>query len=121
MKKLTIVPVLALVLLFCARAGHAQQQPDKQKQTRLMQAFYSRILQIDSVKAAQVSQIQDSYKTSLRAVTADTSLNEAARRAKINVLIGEKNRQLKLLLTPAQQEKVIPTTERTPSKKATLN
>lgn len=81
----------------------------RQKQQR---NFYRKTLQVDSVKAEHVSQVQDSYKASLKLVMADTSLNEAARRAKIGALMEAKNQKLRALLSPAQQEKIIPSTER---------
>lgn len=74
--------------------------------------FYRKTLQIDSVKAIQVSQIQGAYKTALKALSTDTSLNEAAMRTRIKELMDIKNRKLKSFLSPAQQEKIIPSTER---------
>lgn len=89
----------------------AEQQRQKQERN-----FYRKTLQVDSLKANQVSQVQDAYKAGLKAIIADTSLNEAARRAKINALMEAKNQKLRGLLSPAQQEKIIPTTERMPAK-----
>lgn len=85
----------------------------RQKQER---NYYRKSLGVDSVKAAQVAQVQNSYKAALNLIVADTSLNEAARRAKIGALMEVKNQKLKGLLSPAQQEKIIPTTERMPAK-----
>lgn len=89
---------------------------EAQKQRLQQRSFYRRSLQVDSAKADQVAQVQDTYKANLKAVMADTSLSVEGRRAKIKALIDGKNQQLKGLLTPAQQEKMIPTTERIPSK-----
>ncbi|MNL75091.1 hypothetical protein D3C87_2008390 [compost metagenome] len=60
--------------------------------------------------------VQSNYKMALRAIMADTSLKVEGRRAKVKALIDGKNQQLRGLLTPAQQEKIIPTTEREPAK-----
>lgn len=89
----------------------AEQQRQKQERN-----FYRKTLQVDSLKANQVSQIQDAYKAGLKAIIADTSLNETAKRARISALMETKNRQLRSMLSPAQQEKIIPSTERTSSK-----
>lgn len=77
--------------------------------------FYRTILQVDSVKAMQVSTIQDRYKKFLRSVLADTNLHEIAKRSKIQELIEFKNKELKSILTPEQQGKVIPITENSPA------
>jgi len=95
-------------------SGYSQQKPDslKLKQSRQQHAFYRSSLQVDSVKAQKVAQIQDSYKADMKLLMADTGLNEAGKRAKIKVLMNVKNQQLRLILNPAQQAKIIPTTER---------
>ena len=94
--------------------GYSQQKPDslKLRQVRQQHFFYRKELQVDSVKAQKVSQIQDNYKAGMHRLMTDTSLNEAGKRAKIKVLMDVKNQQLRLLLSPAQQDKIIPTTER---------
>jgi len=94
--------------------GYSQQKPDslKLRQVRQQHFFYRKELQVDSVKAQKVSQIQDNYKAGMHRLMTDTSLNEAGKRAKIKVLMDVKNQQLRLLLSPAQQAKIIPTTER---------
>jgi hypothetical protein len=43
---------------------------------------------------------------------ADASIDEATKRARIKALIDAKNQRHQALLTPAQQTKIIPTTER---------
>lgn len=100
------------------------QSPSTTKQVTLTDSqrerqernFYRKTLQVDSVKAMQVSQVQSTYKLALYALNADTSLNEAARRVRIKALMEIKNQKLRNLLSPAQQEKIIPSTERMPSK-----
>lgn len=82
---------------------------------KLERNYYRKNLGIDSVKALQVSQVQNTYKSALKAVVADTSLNELAKRARIGELMEIKNRKLRSMLSPAQQEKIIPSTERMPA------
>jgi len=105
----TILTLLALTF-----KGYSQQKPDslKLRQARQQHAFYRKTLQVDSIKAQKVSQIQDSYKAGINRLMADTSLNEAAKRIKIKALMDSKNQQLRLLLSPAQQATIIPVTER---------
>ncbi|TCC99447.1 hypothetical protein [Pedobacter hiemivivus] len=101
--------------------GQEQKRPkqdasivaQRQKQE---QNYYRKSLGVDSVKATQIAQVQSSYKAALSIIVVDTSLNEAAKRTKIGALMDVKNRKLRGLLNPAQQEKIIPTTERMPAK-----
>lgn len=91
-------------------------QEKKEIPQRLEQRnYYRKTLQLDSVKAEQVAQVQADYKKSLAIVAGDSALTDKGRRAKIDLLIAEKNRRLKTILTPSQQQKVIPTTEREPA------
>lgn len=114
MKRFIMIPFLAIALMLCAKTGYAQEKADILKP--IQKNYYRNSLKIDSVKAEQVSQIQHSYKLGLSLIMADTALNEAAKRVKISALIEVKNKKLKTLLSPAQQEKIIPTTERITSK-----
>lgn len=117
MKKITHVIFLLLAGLAFNSYGQKidsqkQRQPTEVQKQKLQRNFYRKTLQVDSVKAEQVSRVQDSYKVALKLVIADTSLNEAAKRVKIKALMDNKNQQLRRMLTPAQQEKIIPSTER---------
>jgi hypothetical protein len=105
--------IIAVLTGSCFEA-YSQQKPDslKLRQARQQHTFYRKALQVDSAKAQRVSQIQDSYKAGMNRLMADTGLNEAGRRAKVKVLMDAKNQQLRLILSPAQQAKIIPTTER---------
>jgi len=120
MKKEIYLKVLLIIMMIgFTKVGYAQELNGK-KQTALtemqqkksQQNFYRKTLQIDSVKAMQVLQIQKNYKTSLNSIMADTSLTEAAKRSRVNLLMGVKNQKLRTLLNEAQQQKIIPTTER---------
>jgi hypothetical protein len=89
--------------------SYAQQQDSlKQKQVK----YFSRILTVSQDTAKQVTTIMYTYKEGVKKVVADAALIEEVKRAKIDSLIEEKNKKLELLLTPAQQAKIIPTTER---------
>jgi hypothetical protein len=88
---------------------YAQQQ-DSLKQKMIN--FYSKVLTANTDTAKQVADIIDTYKQSAKKVIADATLSEGAIRIKFDSLIEEKNKKLERLLTPAQQAKVIPTTER---------
>lgn len=82
---------------------------------------YRKTLQLDSAQAKEVAKIQASYKSALKMVIADTSLNDAAKRARIMTLMEAKNQQLRTMLSPAQQEKIIPSTERTVTPEGAVN
>lgn len=135
MRKKTIIFKLSVILVL-ALAGSARGQEIDRRQPQSNKTFpvgkrleipkdaagrkrferdhYRRTLGIDSVKAEQVLKVQTEYKAAMGGVVADTSLNDLGKRAAIDRLIGLKNAQLERLLTPLQQSKVIPTTERTP-------
>ena len=105
-------------IIVCSAAGYGQENKGVEKplgskvhRQQQQQNFYRRVLLVDSVKAQKVSLIQDNYKAEINKLVADTGLNEAGRRAKIKVLMNAKNQQLRLILNPAQQAKIIPTTE----------
>ena len=95
------------------RVGFRQEVvSDAAGRKRVERDHFRRTLGVDSVRAEQLLKVQSEYKSGVARVVADTSLNDAGKRAAIDRLIGLKNRQLEGLLTPAQQSKVIPTTER---------
>ena len=107
--------LLSGITVMCLNS-YGQVKPAQVQLQKLQQRnFYRKTLQVDSAKAEQVAQVQDNYKQALKAIIADTSLNETARRARIEVAIAGKNQRLKQLLNPAQQARIIPTTELTPS------
>jgi len=105
--------ILLISLLFVSALSvnntYAQKQDSlKQKQIK----FYSSVLSAGQDTAKQVATIMDTYKEGVKKVIADVTLSEETRRVKIDELINEKNKKFELLLTPAQQAKIIPTTER---------
>ena len=107
--------LLSGITVMCLNS-YGQVKPAQVQLQKLQQRnFYRKTLQVDSAKAEQVGQVQDNYKQALKAIIADTSLNETARRARIEAAIAGKNQRLKQLLNPAQQARIIPTTELTPS------
>src|SRR5689334_7503033 len=116
---------LLLILTGTALNGYGQE-PKRQQQgdsiirqrQKAEQNYYQKNLGIDSAKAVLVARIQEGYKAALKLIVADTGLNEAAKRARINAIMENKNQKLRGVLNPAQQERIIPTTERMPSKSA---
>ncbi|WP_407426206.1 hypothetical protein [Arcticibacter sp.] len=91
------------------RSYGQQASPQQEKQQH---SYYRRTLGVDSLRAVQVQRIQDNYKQALRGLMADTSLNEVVKRQRMHSLVEGKNVQLRKLLSPAQQRKMIPSTER---------
>ncbi|MDP4240346.1 MAG: hypothetical protein Q8904_12840 [Bacteroidota bacterium] len=113
MKPYIFLNFLFFAFMLTMGTAYAQQQDSlKQKQIK----FYSRVLTVGQETATQVASIMDTYKEGVKKVVADATLTEDARRAKIDELIDEKNKKFELLLTPAQQAKIIPTTERKKNK-----
>jgi hypothetical protein len=108
-----------LLVITCFSLNSYGQQKEGQKQQQ--RNFYRKTLQVDSVKAEQIAEAQDTYKESLKAVMTDTTLNEGAKRQKIKILMENKNQKLKRLLNVEQQQKLIPTTERTVPKATETN
>lgn len=81
-------------------------------------SYYKQILNIDTVKALDIARIQGYYKTAINKLIAEQNISDLERANKAEALMIEKNRQLKLLLSIEQQEKIIPTTERVSTAKA---
>ena len=109
MKTYILLISVLLVSLLSVNNSYAQHQDSlKQKQIK----FYSRVLSASQDTARQVATIMDTYKEGVKKVVADITLTEEVRRVKIDGLIAEKNKKLALLLSPSQQAKIIPTTER---------
>ena len=102
---------LLYLFLFAAHQGMAQQKPLASAKDHLRN-FYRQTLQLDSVKAEQVAQIQDSYKADMKLAMGDSLLTVEGRRNKFQTLMEQKNQQLRKILSPAQQEKMIPHSER---------
>lgn len=113
MKTYILLSSLFFASILSVNTSYAQQQDSlKQKQVK----FYSRVLNANQDTAKQVATIMDTYKEGVKKVVADATLSEEVKRARIDGLIEEKNKKFELLLTPAQQAKIIPTTERKKNK-----
>ncbi len=110
MKKILQVLIITVAFLLANNVSKAQQPTVMN--TRQMHAYYKTLLNTDSVKAEQVLTIMLTYKTSLKQVVANQSLNEESKISQMKALIAEKNKQLGGILTTQQLEKIIPTTER---------
>lgn len=110
-----------------AKIACAQQQADNARiarsavvqngQKARLSAYYQRLSGINEAKSIKVAEIQMEYKAGLYAVMKDKSLNETARQEKYQALKATKNRRLETILTPVEQQKVIPSNERAKSLK----
>jgi hypothetical protein len=111
--------ILLISLFFVSILSINNSYAQKQKQDNLNQKkikFNSKVLTVGQDTAKQIAAIMYTYKESVKKVIADATLSEETRRAQIDVLIEEKNKKFERLLTPAQLEKIIPTTERKKTK-----
>jgi hypothetical protein len=111
MRTLTFI----IVSTFCAAGAFAQQPKqgnDRDSLRRKMAGFYSRQLKLDTARSAQVARIMEDYKTAAKQLTARTDVTDLQKRSMGEQLIADKNRKLAPLLSPDQQAKMIPTTER---------
>ena len=122
MKILFTLISLSIGILLSSESVQAQARPDSvvrkpravnvQQQKQQQRSYYRRALKVDSLKAEQVGRIQDEYKAGMKAVIEDQRLNQQARQARMKALVEEKNRKLSAILTPEQQSRIIPSTER---------
>lgn len=108
MKTLSIILLLASLLVISTNT--IAQERDSLKR-REVQHLRQR-LNIDEQKAQQVEKIQSDYKTALYELEKDSSLGEEQKRIQFRALVATKNRKLEQLLDAAQQQKMIPATER---------
>jgi hypothetical protein len=112
MKKL----LLSSIVIILSVSSYAQQRDttlrrkenDKQRMTR----FIGQRLGVDSVKAKQIGAIQEEYKAGMGRLNTNTTLTETQRHQAVDSLMRRKNAKLSTLLTPEQQAKIIPSTER---------
>jgi len=72
------------------------------------------MLGVDSVKSEQVSAIELNYQTGLHGVIVDTTITEEQRLASIKLLMLERNKKMKDILTTAQMSKLVPLGHLTP-------
>ena len=111
--------ILLISLLFVSLLSINSSYAQKQKQDSLNQKhikFYSKVLTVGQDTAKLVATIMNTYKEGVKKVVADATLTDETRRVKIDALIDEKNKEFERILTPAQQAKIIPTTERNKNK-----
>jgi len=86
------------------------QQPDSLKKAQVK--YLSKDLSLPESSAAQVVTIMDNYKENAKKVASDKKLTPEGKKVKLDNLIIEKNKQLSLLLTDKQFNKIVPTSER---------
>ncbi len=108
MKKTYLIVLFALLTFYGTEVF--SQQPDSLKQVKINSL--RKDLSIDKSNAEKVIQVMDEYKLSAKAVIENNVLSETEKRDKLNLLIDDKNANLKKLLNEKQLEKVIPTTEK---------
>ena len=111
MKQLFITIYLSTGLLLGSLWASAQEKDSLGNAKRQLD-HYRKSLGLDVAKAAQVNSIGDQYKKELNQLMADTTLGMAVRKEKIHALMSRKNGQLKKLLSLAQQQRMIPPSER---------
>lgn len=103
--------LVAIVILMTISIGRSYgQQVDSVKRSRI--SYIRNLLKTDSATAGRVSDIQDNYKQALKLVLSNEALTDRQKRAAIDSLMDEKNRQLEGLLPEALRNLIIPTTER---------
>ncbi|UKJ06176.1 hypothetical protein [Solitalea lacus] len=107
MKK--ILPTIPVLILFL-NVGYAkaQQQPDSLK--TIQSNYYAQQFGLNNAAALKTFQIINLYKESVK-ILLSKGLSEVELRAKIDLLIDEKNEKLKKILTTEQLEKIVPKTE----------
>ena len=106
MKRMIIVIVMMAVSIVKSSA----QQADSVKINRV--SYIRNLLKTDTSTARRASDIQDNYKQALKLVLGNEALTDRQKRAAVDSLMDEKNRQLEELLPEAQRNLIIPTTER---------
>jgi len=103
--------LIAIVILMTISIGRSYgQQVDSVKINRV--SYIRNLLKTDTSTARKASDIQDNYKQALKLVLSNEALTDRQKRAAIDSLMDEKNRQLEGLLPEAQRNLIIPTTER---------
>ncbi|KHJ39506.1 hypothetical protein PBAC_00130 [Pedobacter glucosidilyticus] len=102
------IKLLVLALLFACMSQ--AQEPDSLKRNQAK--HISKELVISQEKAEKITQIMDTYKSQAKVVLANTALSKQQINRQIATLIAEKNQKLGLILTEAQMDKIVPTTER---------
>lgn len=105
--KISIIFFLSGICFCIATYGQRAKAP----KTSLAGQFAQK-LNIDTGKARQVADILLAYKSAIKAQMQDASLTDAAKRAKVEQLIADKNKQLETVLTPTQMDKIVPLSER---------
>lgn len=108
MKKIIFASVILFFVLLTDKEVSAQQKDSVKKEHA---AYYGRILSITQDQAKQVAEVQDEYKSGVKAILAEPGLSEEVKRLRIDALIAAKNKRLSALLTPVQLIKVVPSTE----------
>ncbi len=98
--------ILFFLTMICAKG----QQTDSLQKAHAK--YLSKELAISDFTANQVVVIMDNYKQNAKKALNNKALKPEEVKAKMDLLIDEKNKQLALLLNEQQLRKIIPTSER---------
>lgn len=121
MKIFTAILAIISLLILKAEVGFTQENHNNIKvvsvtEVRAIQqeqiSYYKKVLNIDTLKALNISRIQGDYKAAIQKLILEQGLSDKERADRAEALMADKNRQLKKLLSIEQQEKIIPTSER---------
>ncbi|WP_419801434.1 hypothetical protein [Mucilaginibacter sp.] len=107
-KNFTYSFILVIAFLFSAQVYSQQLDSSKKAQVK----YLSKDLSLSETSAAQVVTIMDKYKQSAKIVISDKALTPEDKKARLDKLIEEKNKQLFPLLSEQQFNKIVPTSER---------
>lgn len=105
--KIIHLSLLVFGVLFLSKTSAQESVSSRKQQTE----YLKNQLAITPQVAGKVDSILLSYKEGINKVSAETNLDEKAKRVKIDQLIDEKNRKLSAILSREQLRKIVPTTE----------
>lgn len=100
--------LVGFVMLASVGIVKAQQQTALSRQ----QARFLSKLGMDTARARTTIAVQAAYKQQVKAIMSAPALPESTRRAQIDAAVADKNNKLAVLLSPAQLNWLVPTTER---------
>src|SRR5665213_170492 len=107
---MNIITAAAIFLLTCFLGTKSYAQTVDTVNSQHITHLQSQ-LKTDAATTRAVAKIIEDYKSNASQVAADSSIPEAQKRARIGLLINQKNAALKKLLTDAQLRKILPSSE----------
>lgn len=112
-----LITTLLFILTIASKETFAQQVDGNARNLEAeyiknqQRIYYVKNLSVNQEVAEDIIAIQETFKAGVKHVMAESG-SEALKREKIDELIAEKLKKLKILLNPIQLEKIVPTTER---------